>query len=127
MYRHVEAKDLINSFLTVDASKRMTAGDALNHPWFNMEKLSGESLKETQEELKKNYRRVFKSAVNAIKSINRVSTLVGRPLREASMNIGASLSDEFKVELPSDVVDSLSEQDKEAMEKSASTYTTFGG
>lgn len=28
-----EAKDLINKMLTVDQSKRITAADALKHPW----------------------------------------------------------------------------------------------
>jgi serine/threonine protein kinase len=30
-----EAKDLINHLLVVDASKRYTAKDALNHPWLS--------------------------------------------------------------------------------------------
>jgi len=74
-----DAKDLIRSFLTVNQSTRITADDALRHPWFQNSSLESEtcmSLGLTQSALKK-YRGKFKSAVNAIRTINRVNRLVG--------------------------------------------------
>lgn len=65
----VEAKELITAFLTVEETKRMTAGAALSHPWFTLEQTDLPSLEETQRELKRNYRQMFRSAVQAVQAV----------------------------------------------------------
>ena len=126
-----EAKDLIGAFLTVDESKRMTASEGLNHPWFSVDGLSAD-LSNAQTQLKRNYRRIFKSAVKAVMSTKRMSKLM------AGFS-GASVVDEGgadegadqgaanavrsnAVELPAEMLDSLSKDELETMKQNASTY-----
>lgn len=46
-----EAKDLINKMLTINPAKRITASEALKHPWICVSdrspKISGEQMKNT--------------------------------------------------------------------------------
>jgi len=61
-----EAKNLINSMLTVNPAKRITAGDALKHPWICQRERVASTLhrQETVECLKKfNARRKLKGAI----------------------------------------------------------------
>lgn len=65
----IEAKDLVSNLLCPDPKKRLTAAQALEHPWFNItsdEKIDTEELKRFQ------LRRKFRGAVNAIAAINRM-------------------------------------------------------
>lgn len=39
-YYSEESKDLIKRMLVVDPSKRITAEEALKHPWFNLDETS---------------------------------------------------------------------------------------
>lgn len=108
---------------------RMTAEQALRHPWFQMTNLTSEtcaSLAGTQAELKKNYRKVFKSAVNAIKSINRVSLLAGRPTADLSAVTDTAIASKDEATLSSAGEDSLSAGEKAELEKNASKYAQFG-
>ncbi|KAJ1563260.1 hypothetical protein HK096_001735, partial [Nowakowskiella sp. JEL0078] len=71
-----EAKDFISKLLILDPKKRMTAKEALSHPW--LEKLPHVSggvdlMRGSKEHF--NPRRTFKKAVDAIRLINRVSNL----------------------------------------------------
>jgi len=80
-----EAKALIQGCLTVDVSKRLTAKQALEHPWFKAEGLGGNDLSAGLSELKKwNARRKLKAAVNTVIAINKVKNLV------ASIKAGAA-------------------------------------
>ena len=139
-----EAKDLVKAFLRVDPGGRMTAETALNHPWFKKTESSetpAPSLAETQVELKKNFRRMFKGAVSAVRSTLRASNIVrsaslrvnsleiGRPAKEESMNMGARISSvDHAVEVDPAFLETLGATDaeRESLEKKASTYTQFG-
>jgi len=70
-----EAKDLINKLLVVDASKRYTATEALNHSWIkdnNHEK----PLAGAQAELKKfNAKKKWKKAGNAVRALGKMKGL----------------------------------------------------
>jgi len=48
----LNAKDLISRLLITDPSKRLTAKQALNHPWVKGEGAKNHSLEETQNKLK---------------------------------------------------------------------------
>lgn len=69
-----DAKDVIKQMLTMDAYKRITAGQALKHPWIRQREYVAPKvhLNETVANLKKfNARRKFK--VSALGKINIVS------------------------------------------------------
>ena len=65
----IEAKDLVSNLLCPDPAKRLTAAQALEHPWFNLnidDKIDTEELRRFQ------LRRKFRGAVNAIAALNRM-------------------------------------------------------
>lgn len=68
----VEAKDLISKLLVVNPLERLTAQQALAHPWrtSDEEKLSTLALDTAKKR--------FKKGVNAIKAINRMKNILGR-------------------------------------------------
>ncbi|KAL9181891.1 hypothetical protein ACHAXT_012234 [Thalassiosira profunda] len=71
-----EAKDLIRSLLVVDPQKRMSAAAALEHPWMQVEaeNLRRSSLLNNLENMRQfNYRRKFKSAVQSVMFVNKMS------------------------------------------------------
>ena len=75
-----EAKDLISKLLVVNPLDRLTAEQALAHPWVVSDeaKLAGSALQRAQAELKKfQARKRFKKGVNAIKAINRMKNILG--------------------------------------------------
>jgi serine/threonine protein kinase len=65
------AKDFITRLLVVDPSKRMTAAEALRHPW-----LQTTSKVDVLPNVRKNFnaKKTFKKAVLAIQTINKMST-----------------------------------------------------
>eukprot|EP01038_Epipyxis_sp_PR26KG_P012564 gene12564-16850_t len=75
------AKDLINGLLTINPHKRLTAEQALSHPWLkeNSEILFLSRLDSTQHELKSmQAKRVFKAGVTAVMAINHMKRLVSK-------------------------------------------------
>ncbi len=75
-----EAKDLISKLLVVNPLERLTAQQALAHPWLTSdeEKLSTLALDGAKAELKKfQAKKRFKKGVNAIKAINRMKNILG--------------------------------------------------
>ena len=68
------AKDLIKKLLTIHPGKRLTAEQCLLHPWFSSQP-SNSPLNTTTENLKKNYRRQFRKAVNVVLTINKMKRL----------------------------------------------------
>eukprot|EP00004_Rigifila_ramosa_P021673 TRINITY_DN580_c0_g1_i2.p1 TRINITY_DN580_c0_g1~~TRINITY_DN580_c0_g1_i2.p1 ORF type:complete len:336 (-),score=80.65 TRINITY_DN580_c0_g1_i2:706-1686(-) len=67
------AKDLIRKLLTVDPAKRLTAVEALQHPWLTGETASTSHLPDTLKSMKSfNARRKFKMAVIATIATNRI-------------------------------------------------------
>ena len=75
-----EAKDLITRMLTVDHEKRMTAKDALNHPWIHDMsdgELQSHDLHGTIDEIKKfNARRKLKGTIKAVMAATKMKMLI---------------------------------------------------
>lgn len=71
-----QARDFIKRLLTVDASKRLTADEALRHPWFHILSSSTEDAQDLLPDIKSafNAKRTFRKAVNGIRVINRLRT-----------------------------------------------------
>jgi len=69
------AKDLISKLLTLDPKKRITAQEALAHPWIaNQDSNSEEHLNQTVEQLRKfNAKRKFKGAILAVKALTKMT------------------------------------------------------
>ena len=57
-----EAKDLMRHLLCVNPSERFTANQALNHPWFSLDLMSGEVTK-----LATN---IYENEINSVGSIS---------------------------------------------------------
>jgi serine/threonine protein kinase len=73
-----EAKELISSLLTVKASKRLNAREALENPWIRGDdaSLAKKGLDKNLKEFKKfNAKRKFKAAVSTIMAVNKLSSL----------------------------------------------------
>ena len=68
------AKDLIKKLLTTDPDVRLSAEQCLQHPWFSLTPSSA-PLNTTTANLKKNYRRQFRKAVNVVLTINKMKRL----------------------------------------------------
>ncbi|KAG5176968.1 hypothetical protein JKP88DRAFT_270786 [Tribonema minus] len=74
-----DAKDLISRMLVVDPQQRITAAQALKHPWIRTPAavLEKRDLDSTLDQLRYfNARRKFKSAINSVVLANRLSNLV---------------------------------------------------
>ncbi|KAG7364234.1 serine/threonine protein kinase [Nitzschia inconspicua] len=73
-----EAKELISSLLTVKASKRLDAVQALENPWIQGDdaSLAKKGLDKNLKEFKKfNAKRKFKAAVSTIMAVNKLNSL----------------------------------------------------
>ncbi|EPQ27186.1 uncharacterized protein PFL1_05109 [Pseudozyma flocculosa PF-1] len=84
-----QAKDFINKLLTTDPAARMTAKQALQHPWLQSGGQTVEGATQGQQkdllpDIKSafNAKRTFKKAVNGIRLINRLKTNDATPNRE---------------------------------------------
>ncbi|KAG5179819.1 kinase-like domain-containing protein [Tribonema minus] len=73
-----EAKDLISRLLTVDVSKRLTAAEAVVHPWLLSKDidLAARSLEKNLEQLKLfNARRKLRAAIKSVIAANKYARL----------------------------------------------------
>ncbi|CAM9277791.1 unnamed protein product [Ascophyllum nodosum] len=74
-----EAKELIQRLLTLDKVKRITATDALKHPWIvgDASELERHDLRNNMDQFRLfNARRKFKSAISSVIAAQRMSSLV---------------------------------------------------
>jgi len=88
-----EARDLISKMLTVNPTKRISAFQALEHPWIlgDSETLGARNLAGTLVELKKfNARRKFRAGVKTVTALNRMQKLVGAMHTAAATEAAAS-------------------------------------
>lgn len=69
----IEAKDFIRSLLTLDSEKRLTATAAMKHDWMTSSDINDIDILDTVRE-NFNPRRTLKSAVGAIRAMNRLKT-----------------------------------------------------
>lgn len=67
-----EARSFIRKCLALDPAKRPTATEALNDTWMTTEQARDIDLLDTVRE-NFNARRTFKSAVSAVRAVNRIS------------------------------------------------------
>ncbi|WFD33893.1 calcium/calmodulin-dependent protein kinase [Malassezia cuniculi] len=69
-----QARDFIKRLLTVDPAERLTATDALQHPWFQILSSGTEDAQDLLPDIKSafNAKRTFRKAVNGIRLINRL-------------------------------------------------------
>ena len=80
-----EAKSLIGSLLCVDPQKRISAVDAMDHPWMQIDSqhLRRSSLFTSIENLKVfNYERKFKSAVQSVRGLFVTQIISSMPYTE---------------------------------------------
>jgi len=74
-----DAKDLIKRLLTVDPNKRITAEEALRHPWLelSMTDLMSRDLHKNQEAMKRwNHKRKLRRVYHAVIASNRMKNLL---------------------------------------------------
>jgi len=86
------AKDLIDRLLVTNPKKRITAKEALDHPWLQGENVSAKPLVATQDELKKfNAKRKWKAMILSTIAINK---LTSKAMRLAANSSWQDLSTE---------------------------------
>ncbi|KDN52753.1 Pkinase-domain-containing protein [Tilletiaria anomala UBC 951] len=69
-----EAKDFVKACLTVDAAKRLTADEAMRHPWLT-DPAGVAPEHDISAGLRENYRRRWKTAINAVRAGARFRTI----------------------------------------------------
>lgn len=71
-----EARDFIRRLLTIDQDARMTASQALQHPWIKSAGTQATAQKDLLPDIKSafNAKRTFRKAVNGIRLVNRLRT-----------------------------------------------------
>jgi serine/threonine protein kinase len=100
-----EAKDFVTRLLTVDMNARMTAEEALQHPWLalNEAELAAHKLEESIIQMKKfNARRRLKSSFHAVLAVGKMS----RMLSAFKCQSGSKVND--SCDLGSESTDSIS-------------------
>lgn len=68
-----EAKEFVKACLTVDASKRITADEAMKHKWL-VEHKDDEASHDISIGLRENYRKRWKTAINAVRASTKFRT-----------------------------------------------------
>lgn len=69
-----EAKDFVKHCLMVDPSKRITADEAMKHPWIAEKKGASETSHDISIGLRENYRQRWKTAINAVRASTKFRT-----------------------------------------------------
>ncbi|CAO1635085.1 unnamed protein product [Parajaminaea phylloscopi] len=69
-----EAKDFVKACLTVDPAQRITADDAMRHPWFVEHNKDTQAVHDISVGLRENYRKRWKTAINAVRASTKFRT-----------------------------------------------------
>eukprot|EP01025_Chloroclados_australasicus_P018255 TRINITY_DN1946_c0_g2_i2.p1 TRINITY_DN1946_c0_g2~~TRINITY_DN1946_c0_g2_i2.p1 ORF type:complete len:675 (-),score=121.75 TRINITY_DN1946_c0_g2_i2:1748-3772(-) len=86
-----QAKDLISKLLVVNPNKRLSAGEALQHPWLGGV-LSQSNLKGVRENMKRHMRSKWKGAIGTVMAVNRLNSLL-EGIKEGSVQSGLIIND----------------------------------
>lgn len=79
------AKDLISKLLVLNPAKRLTAAQALRHPWVAGVAAKGGHMEETQTKLKElNVKRKLKAATNVLRAFNLLGMMGGQDASQVS-------------------------------------------
>lgn len=75
-WKHIspEAKDFVKLCLTVDPHKRITADEAIKHAWLVEHKEDAQASHDISIGLRENYRKRWKSAINAVRASTKFRT-----------------------------------------------------
>lgn len=95
-----EAKDFVKQCLTVDPSKRITADDAMKHPWFVEKKGETEISHDLSIGLRENYRQRWKTAINAVRASTKFRTFAALAADNKAANGGEEQTDKQKSKHP---------------------------
>ena len=68
-----DAKDFVKGLLTVDPAHRLSAEEAMKHPWLNGKGIAPEH--DLSAGLRENYRRRWKTAINAVRAGTRFKSI----------------------------------------------------
>ncbi|MCO5583297.1 hypothetical protein L7F22_037207 [Adiantum nelumboides] len=94
-----EARDFINKLLTIDPKARMTAQQALEHPWLSTKaSVEGGDQRDLLPDIKSafNAKRTFRKAVNGIRMINRLRSETSDVPKEEMEQIAKGIEDAEK-------------------------------
>ncbi|KAK6175410.1 hypothetical protein SNE40_013879 [Patella caerulea] len=81
------AKDLIRKMLTIDSKKRITAAQALNHPWVRGTATKGVHMETTVSNIKEfNAKRKLKYATETALAVSKVAQLIPKDLFSAMLD-----------------------------------------
>jgi len=99
------AKDLIRKLICVDYKKRLTATEALQHPWV-VGRQAEKELKGTLDNIEKGIKKKFRAKVKSVMAANRMSHLV------ETAHAGPNAIDTVKEEGEGDDKDEEEDEDK---------------
>eukprot|EP01024_Parvocaulis_polyphysoides_P036001 TRINITY_DN32047_c0_g2_i1.p2 TRINITY_DN32047_c0_g2~~TRINITY_DN32047_c0_g2_i1.p2 ORF type:complete len:180 (+),score=25.28 TRINITY_DN32047_c0_g2_i1:94-633(+) len=86
------AKDLICKLLVVDPLQRLSASQALKHPWLSGD-VGSSNLQGVRENMKKHMRNKWKGAIGTVMAVNRLNQILGG-IKEGSLPSGVIANDQ---------------------------------
>jgi len=112
-----DVKDLIKKLLVKKPSERLSAAEALKHPWVALEKSNSVLLNETTDELKNTFQGKFKKAAHVVLSVNKMNKL--------KLLLTAAAAENAEAGLGVDMTPEDSKKAKEEREEAQGTYAVF--
>ncbi|CAO1626445.1 unnamed protein product [Sympodiomycopsis kandeliae] len=91
-WKHIsnEAKEFVKLCLTVDPSKRITADEAIHHPWVTEHQKDTAASHDISIGLRENYRKRWKTAINAVRASTKFRTFAALAADGKQSNTEAS-------------------------------------